>query len=240
MARFQELFRKRAIRNQILALGGRGVIIIIDGYNLLKQIFPHVKGRLDPQRDMFIRQLGCYKHKKLGDIKEIILVFDAGPFSHATREIKQGIVVMFSGQKSSADDWIIEYVQKHRNDELLVVTNDRKILSASEHCNAVTLSSNDFYHILQKVLFEEHFESSLPEIKISSDVQKLDQGNYFDDTLENMLQIDERTVDMLMEQSSFNLQKKDEYAETHSKNGKKSHELSKKDKKLYSKLKKLY
>ena len=199
-----------------------------------------MKGRLDPQRDMFIRQLGCYKHKKLGDIKDIILVFDAGPFSHATREIKHGIVVMFSGQKSSADDWIIEYAQKHRNDELLVVTNDRKILSASERCNAVTLSSNDFYHIVQKVLFEEHLENSLPEMKISSDIQKLEQGNYFDDDLEDLLQIDERTVDMLMEQSSFNLQQKDEYSEATSKSGKKSQELSKKDKKLYSKLKKLY
>lgn len=216
------------------------MIIIIDGYNLLKQIFPNVKGRLDPQRDMFIRQLGYYKHKKLNDIKEIIVVFDAGPFSHATREIKHGVVVMFSGQKSSADDWIIEYVQKHRNDELLVVTNDRKIVSASENCNAVTLSSNDFYQILQKVLYQDRVEDSLPEMKLSSNIQKLNQGDYLDEDIEGLRQVDERTLDMLMEQSSLNLYKKDEVAEPASKGPKKSQELSKKDKRLYSKLKKLY
>lgn len=189
---------------------------------------------------MFIRQLGCYKHKKMGDIKEIILVFDAGPFSHATREVKHGVVVMFSGQKSTADDWIIEYVQNHRNDELLVVTNDRKILSASERCNAVTLSSNDFYSILQKVLIEESAEGSVLKINFSSGIQKLDQGDDFNQDIEDRSSIDARMVDMLMEQSSFNLQQKDESFQASSRHGKKLQKLSKKDKKLYSKLKKLY
>jgi predicted RNA-binding protein with PIN domain len=216
------------------------VIIIIDGYNLLKQIFPHVKGRLDPQRDMFVRQLGCYKHIKLGDISEIIVVFDAGPFSHATREIKHGIVVMFAGQKSTADDWIIEYVQKHRNEELLVVTNDRKIVLSSEHCNATTLSSNDFYQILQRVLFEERFEDSLPKVKLSSDIKKFEDADYFDKNLDGLGQCDDKTLDMLMEQSSFNLQNKDESIPYSPKKERKPYELSKKEKRIYSKLKKLY
>lgn len=215
------------------------MIIVIDGYNLLKQIFAHVKGRLERERDMFIRQLGYYKHKKSNEIKEIIVVFDAGPFSHATREIKHGVVVMFSGQKSTADDWIIEYVEKHRNEELLVVSNDRKIVSASQRCNAVTLSSNDFYKILQDVLFLDQSAATSPEIPMSSDIKKFGQSDYFDEELEGLSGVDDKMLDILMEQSSINANKSEDITDL-PKNRQKSDELSKKDKKLYSKLKKLY
>ena len=63
------------------------MIIIIDGYNLLKQVFPRVKRKLDKQRKKFISQLGYYKKQKLETIKDIIVVFDGGFFNHATREI---------------------------------------------------------------------------------------------------------------------------------------------------------
>ena len=74
------------------------MIILIDGYNLLKQVFPHIRGKLDAQRKFFVQQLGFYKHKKAKDIKDIIVVFDGGQLSHATREVWDGIVVIFSGQ----------------------------------------------------------------------------------------------------------------------------------------------
>ena len=75
------------------------MILVIDGYNLLKQIFPGIKESLEKQRLQFIRQLSYYKSKKT-DIKDIVVVFDAGPSSHATREVRSGIVVVYSGQKT--------------------------------------------------------------------------------------------------------------------------------------------
>ena len=40
------------------------MIVVIDGYNLLKQIFPGKKDTLAKQRDFFIKQLSHYKSKK--------------------------------------------------------------------------------------------------------------------------------------------------------------------------------
>ena len=110
------------------------MIVIIDGYNLLKQVFYKVKGKLDAQRKHFIKQLGHYKSKKGDGIKEIIVVFDGGHFRHATREIHSGIVVVFSGQKSSADQWIAEYVEKHKGKEFLLVSKDRELISKCKKC----------------------------------------------------------------------------------------------------------
>lgn len=217
------------------------MIIIIDGYNLLKQIFPQVKGRLDQQRDTFVRHLGYYKHKKAADIKDIIVVFDAGPFSHASREVHHGVVVMFSGQKSSADDWIIEYVEEHRNEELLVVTNDNKIKAAALRYNATNLSSNDFYHILQSVLFEQQDQGKGPQVTSTSNIKKFGQSDYFDEELESLERgVDKQMLDLLMEQASLSPGKVESSDEISPKNKQKSHELSKLEKKLYSKLKKLY
>jgi predicted RNA-binding protein with PIN domain len=217
------------------------MIIIIDGYNLLKQIFPHVKGRLDQQRDMFVRHLGYYKHKKAADIKDIIVVFDAGPFSHASREVHHGVVVIFSGQKSSADDWIIEYVEKHRNEELLVVTNDNKIIAAALRYNATNLSSNDFYHILQGVLFEKQDKDKSLQAAATTNIKKFGQSDYFNEELEGLDGgVDKQMLDLLMEQASLNAGKVESPDEISPKSKQKSHELSKLEKKFYSKLKKLY
>jgi predicted RNA-binding protein with PIN domain len=211
------------------------MIIVIDGYNLLKQIFPHAKGKLDKQRDAFIRQLGYYKSKKSKDLKEIIVVFDAGPFSHATREIHHNVVIVFSGQKSSADDWIIEYVQRHKGEELLVVTMDRKIITQCEKDGATTLGSLDFYGIMQNFLLSETaqvFEQGAKDFN----VEKFDQ----EDELVNN-KIDRKALDLMMEQSTV-MDNKDEDVDLESQKGRKSNPatLSKKDRRLLSKIKKLH
>ncbi len=209
------------------------MIVLIDGYNLLKQIFPHVKGRLDLQRETFIRQLGYYKTKKQKEIKEIIVVFDAGPFGHATREVHHGVVVMFSGQRSSADDWIIEYVERHRNEDLMVITMDRKIIDECEKLGATALSSLDFYGIMQSFLLDE----SEQIIKSPKDgaIEKYEQE---EGPFSN--KIDREALDLLMEQSSFFVNKQDDVDlnEEVGRRGKSS-TLSKKARKLLSKVKKL-
>lgn len=228
------------------------MIIVIDGYNLLKQIFPHVKGRIDKERNAFIRQLGYYKSRKPKDIKELIVVFDAGPFGHATREVHEGVVVMFSGQKSSADDWIIEYAETHKNEDLLIVTMDRKIIQACEKSGATTLGSIDFYGIMQSFLLDQAAQELstpelstrelstrdvMPETKIISQVEKYERE---EDEFSNN-KIDQKALDLLMEQSSFLVSKQDD-VDLESGAGRKgaSSKLSKKDRQLLSKVKKLH
>lgn len=213
------------------------MIILIDGYNLLKQVFQHVKGKLERQREVFVRQLGYYKSKKAKDLKEVIVVFDAGPFGHATREIHHGVTVIFSGQRSSADDWIIEYVEKHRNEDLMVITMDRKIIGECEKMGATTLSSLDFYGIMQNFLLDESvqvFEQALPK---DGQVEKYEQE---DDAFVNR-KVDRNALDLLMEQSSFCVGKQDDI-DLDGKDSRraKASTLSKKDRRLLSKVKKLH
>ena len=130
------------------------MIIVIDGYNLLKAIFPRVKGKLDKQRDQLIRQLGFYKKQKSDTSKGIVLVFDGGRISRATREVRAGVVVIFSGQKMSADDWIIDYVERNQDKELMLVTRDRGLIAQCRKHNVEVLKVMDFYHIMQTRLLE--------------------------------------------------------------------------------------
>src|SRR3954462_6694624 len=102
------------------------MIILIDGYNLLKSIFPDQKDHLAKKRDQLIKQLSHYK-KQRPKISTIVIVFDGGLFTHGSREVHSDIVVIFSGQRNTADSWIIKFVDKHKDQERLVVSNDRKL-----------------------------------------------------------------------------------------------------------------
>jgi predicted RNA-binding protein with PIN domain len=218
------------------------MILIIDGYNLLKQIFPHVKGRIDKERNAFIRQLGYYKSKKAREIKNLIVVFDAGPFGHATREVHEGVVVMFSGQRSTADDWIIEYAQEHKNEDLLVVTMDRKIIKACENAGATTLGSLDFYGIMQSFLLDEVAQELTTQVFMSeastvAEVKKYEQ----EDQDFNGQKIDRKALDLMMEQSGFLLNKEDDVdLDRGAVRKSASSKLSKKERQLLSKVKKLH
>lgn len=213
------------------------MIIIIDGYNLLKQLFPGKKGLIDKQRDHFIRQLGYYQKKKNKEIKEIIVVFDAGPFRHATREIKYGVTVVFSGQKSNADNWIIDFTERKKNEDLLVVTMDRKLIESCGRHKAHALSSLDFYHLMQKSILDD-----LPKetsFSHSTTIEKYESIEIDDETTTSP--IDHKALDLLMEQESINITKdveKNDNISTQHRKGK-SFTLSKEEKKAYTKIKKL-
>ena len=113
------------------------MVIIIDGYNLLRAMFPKVKGRLTKQRDQLVKSLGIYKSKKDHDIT---IVFDAGPFRHAVREVHEGVAVVFAGQGRSADDYIVDYVKKHKEKEKLLVSNDRELINRCDRYNIDKIS----------------------------------------------------------------------------------------------------
>jgi predicted RNA-binding protein with PIN domain len=213
------------------------VIIIIDGYNLLKQVFPKVRGRLDKQRQQFIKMLGHYKFKKGNEIKEIIVVFDGGEWGRATREIRQGIVVVFSGQKSSADDWIYDYAQRHKNKEILLITKDRELIDKCKKYGIDAISVYDFYDIIENTLLGE-IESELCRGG-SGSIRKYESSDDFFDEDDNYGQIDSQALDLLMEQASFDFDKKEEDDEPRHRRKGKSKTLSKKEKKLYKKIKKL-
>ncbi len=209
------------------------MIILIDGYNLLRQIFPKSKRLLDQQRNHLVKQLSIYRTKKT-NIKEIVLVFDAGPFGHATREIQHGITIVFSGQKSNADNWIHNFVKRNKGKEILLISRDRELVLRCEKHNAKSMDVLEFYSIMNSCILEQN-AGSLEES--SSTIYKFEESDYFDDI---PTQVSEEALDLLMEEASLyeTPQKIDLYEEIKKKKGN-AHKPSKKERKIINTLKKL-
>lgn len=223
------------------------MIILIDGYNLLKQVYLGFKGKLEKQRDNFIKELGYYKNKKSGGVKDIIIVFDGGLPDRATREIKNNIVVIFSGQKESADDWIFNYVEKHKQEEFLLISNDRDLISRCKKVcyNIDSLEVLAFYDLVETVILQGTEINNKKNIK-TNNILKFDPSNQ-DEFYElgnldlgniNNLEIDRQGLDLLMSQTDLSEYNKIEQEQNLSRESK-SLTLSKKEKKIVKKIKKL-
>ncbi|MBD3231090.1 hypothetical protein GF322_00345 [Candidatus Dependentiae bacterium] len=208
------------------------LIVIVDGYNLLRAVFYKVKGKLTEQRNHFIKQLGHYKSKK-NEINEIIIVFDGGYFRHATREIHNGVVTIFAGQKSSADDWIINYIKKNKQYQILLVSRDRQLISKCENYGADAIDVEEFYELVQSSILEDVSSKQ----KINDLVKKYEKNIYVDDKLNS----NDKILDLLMEETQIDsfLEEKERYEKNDVKNNKKKGKLPKKEKKIYKKIKKL-
>ncbi|MBU4269949.1 NYN domain-containing protein [Candidatus Dependentiae bacterium] len=208
------------------------MIVIIDGYNLLKQVFNKVKGKLDIQREQLIKELIFYKKTNV-QIKEIIVVFDGGLSLHSERQIKNGIVVIFSGQKISADDWIFEYVEKNKNKEILLVTKDNELKTKCKKCGADAIDVFDFYDIvLNTITAQVEFKFDKNENKI----QKIESDDYVLEQLCDFKPKSSEALDVLMSHIDIDFAKKDNEPEI--KNFK-SLKIPKKEKQIYKKIKKL-
>jgi predicted RNA-binding protein with PIN domain len=214
------------------------MVILVDAYNLLNQVFTKVKHQGERRRNQLIQQLGYYQKKRLGKIKEIIVVFDAGPLGHATREVKGGITVIFSGQRSCADEWIIEYVRKNKDKEILVVTLDRKLIEACRQKNVSSMKVHDFYDIVKEEILE-NVVYELTNNELSGQTNKFDKNEYC--KIEEF--VDNKAMDILMDEYCMQIPRKDE-CKNDSFTGKNirsgnPRKLSKKEKKRDSKVKKL-
>ncbi len=173
------------------------MILLIDGYNLLRSIFHKERGKLDKQRDQFISLLGLYKRQQAEKIKQVIVVFDAGPDRHASREVHNGVVVMYSGQRRSADDWIVEYVENHRSDDIFLISDDLMLLRRCQNKSkrVTTMGTEAFYRLVQEKC------STLLSERALQDAQKTGLQKYRNDDSNSSL-------DMLMEEGSRHVPQK--------------------------------
>jgi predicted RNA-binding protein with PIN domain len=213
------------------------LIILIDGYNLLKQLFPHLKENLDKQRNQLIKQLSYYKSQKPNEIKEIILVFDGGITRHATREIHGGIVEIFAGQNSSADEWIINFAEKNKEKELLIVSLDKNLISNCQKYGADSINVFDFYKILKnRLLADLQAPQTTPKVSTLQKYEDIYSENEYDNKT-----ADKTALDLLMEQASLSasIEKKDDLLPEEQLRKSKAKTKSKQEKRLYKKFKKL-
>lgn len=214
------------------------MIVLIDGYNLLRHAFAKEKGKLIKQREQFIKQLGYYRNKK--ENLQIIIVFDGGLAKHANREVHAGVAVIYSGQNSSADDWILDFVKKNKEKEILLVTLDRELKDKCSNFGVDNISVKDFYNLVQNSIVTD-IEKDYLENKNKDFIYKLEKTEKFEDLFEDFDNKNNKALDLLMEQDLGNSEifKKD-FEDLHKINRQtKSKFLSKKDKKLHKKIKKL-
>lgn len=190
------------------------MILIVDGYNLIKSALG-ISSISEKFRNDFISILNNY-----AKIKEhkIILVFDGGSYSYPSKQNFDQVTVVYSGYNSSADDTIISIMDEKRSRDILLITSDRELRKFALNISIDSVSSLEFYD----------FVKNLGKVKIESKSDKTLHKTSNDNSLE---------LDQLMQEGTKQIQKKEEIF--HSNRNKKNDMLSKREKKIDQKLRKL-
>lgn len=194
------------------------MILVLDGYNILKKIIAAVYAT-DKQRTDFIKQLVAYAKKKG---HQMIVVFDGGPSPWPSHEHYGDVMVTYAGTQSSADDYIKHYLErKHNRENILLISTDRELNRYARRLDVQSLDADEFQEFLVQALPKP----KLTMVRSSEKVHKL------------KINSNSEALDALMEQGSTVIMHKREDELTSKKRAKSV--LSKKDKKIMQKLKKL-
>ena len=164
----------RIIDNENNNLSGISMHIIIDGYNVLKQVV-HEREISLAQRRAFINLLGKYAAKKN---HYITVVFDGGPTSWPLQEKDHGVHIIYSGTKYSADEIIKKEFRKKLN--ALIVTSDNEIKRAAAALDIPTMNALEFY-----VKVKQEMET---KVTIKDDKQLIKTTSEHNDFLDNLMQ----------------------------------------------------
>lgn len=125
--------------------------ILIDGYNLIRQsvdLKRFERQSLEAGRRALIDWLADY-HKRKGHV--LTVVFDGwksgSPLEE--RDYSSGIHIIYSGLGVKADD-VIKRITASTDEEILVVSSDREIVSFAARRGKATLSSLEFETVVNK------------------------------------------------------------------------------------------
>jgi predicted RNA-binding protein with PIN domain len=120
--------------------------IIIDGYNVLKQVGPALQVS-QSQKNNFITLLVTYTQRKHHNP---IIVFDGGSSAYPTQEHYGAVTVIYAGFKTTADDYIKTLLTHYKGYELLLISTDRALNRYADKLNIPSLDSSDFYQFLKQ------------------------------------------------------------------------------------------
>lgn len=191
--------------------------LLIDGYNLLKKI-KHSAHISDKERRNFIKKLNNYAHTKN---LELIIVFDAGPYSWPMCEkVSKLLEVVYSGVQESADDYIKKYVEAHKNRDILLITSDRELVTHARRHGIDALGSHEFADFLH-----------------ANESPVMHGGSIHNQRAHKMIHSAHKELDFLMEK--LFVPQLIEENEADLKYGKNKNKLSKIERKVLKKIKKL-
>ncbi|HEV2601731.1 MAG TPA: NYN domain-containing protein [Candidatus Babeliales bacterium] len=193
------------------------MVIVIDAYNILKQILGG-KFISDHERNIFIRRLGLYAKKRN---HTVVAVFDGGLDDRAVKERVYGIYVVYSGLQETADTYMKRYIEEHQQYDLLLVSSDRELCTWAERYNVQSFPALEFYMQVNSVLKSKQEGS----------------GGNRNKAIIKTTDTDNPELDALMSANAGRIDSKQELDSVARVRNK--HQLSKKEKKLHQKIKKL-
>ena len=144
------------------------MIILIDAYNMLKQIIMH-REVAQRERTWFLSLMGRYGNKKK---HHMVVVFDGGPYEWLHKERVHGIQVVYSGVHGTADDYIKHYIGGHQESDILLVSDDRDLNVYAARFSMPSISPRDFYILVQEALHapaSDRLQSELVATKITDE-----------------------------------------------------------------------
>lgn len=120
------------------------MVIIVDGYNVFKNVYKktHIT---DKERLAGLHNLALY-----GKIKDhaIIVVFDGGLYSYPAKERHATIEVIYTGRALDADGYIRQYIERKKNQEIVVITSDNELAQSLKQSASVVIESEVFYRFV--------------------------------------------------------------------------------------------
>lgn len=125
------------------------MILIVDGYNVLKKSVGSSVASAR-ERDNFIKNVTRYAHAKN---HTVIIVFDGGAspwietFSPSTQT-----KIIYVGHGKSADDYIKEYLDAYKNEDIALVSSDRELNRFAEQRSLPSVEARAFMDLVQEVV----------------------------------------------------------------------------------------
>lgn len=127
--------------------------IIIDGYNLLKALYP---SSLEEDIEEFLNIIEDYRKEKRC---KATVIFDGHKNYSLSSRVSAygGTKVIYTERAVSADEKIVDIV-KHLGRGVIVVTSDNTLRNHAEKLGAITVSSQDFLEKITGASLEEDYD----------------------------------------------------------------------------------
>src|SRR3990167_10499893 len=121
------------------------MILMIDGYNLIKQVETTALISAELRASFIVRLAQYAQAKRLN----LLLIFDGGERGQIS---ELGIQVIYAGERETADDVIRKLLQQFRRrglqDHVLLITSDRELQRQAQTAHATSLATLKFYELL--------------------------------------------------------------------------------------------
>lgn len=205
---------------RVLLRSAVGMKLIIDGYNVLKMMYPAAQVD-EHERERFIARIARYARVS-GNMPYI--VFDGGDDIRPVFLHQKNVVVVYSGYRESADTVIKGLLEEEQRNEVLLISTDRELNKYAENFDIPSMDSVVFYGYVRDRLSEQEHDQTRQRSRVSpkGEIKKFAGRSSSPE------------LDALMEEAAGKVMYKDEqeYAQA----GRHASHKSKKDSKLTKRL----